>query len=313
MSFSSKVKFEIAAIYDKNRHCQIAELAAVINYTGIVTGEASELRILVHSESELVVIKFIKLVHLLFGYSCKKVFIDESLKQATVNDSEVSAKILFTTGLIHSGRAIPEKHVNKLVTKNECCKKAYIRGAFFCSGSVSDPDKCYHLELVHDTLRLAADLSETVNSFGPETRIIERKGSFVVYAKEAGQIVDILNIIGSHTALLEYENARVEKDMNNYINRKINFSNANDDKTIAAAVTQTSDIVLLKERDILKTLPAQLQAIAEIRLENPQLSLKELGEMLNPPLSKSGVNHRLRKITAIAEKIKNAINTTVKS
>ena len=147
-------------------------------------------------------------------------------------------------------------------------------------------------------------MCKLINSFGLNSKVIQRKNSFIIYIKEGEQIVDLLNIVGAHTSLLELENIRIMKEMRNNVNRLVNCETANLSKTVNAAVRQVESIKLIQSTIGLKRLPKNLQEVAELRLSYPDESLKELGEMLDPPVGKSGINHRLRKIEKIAEEIR---------
>lgn len=188
-----------------------------------------------------------------------------------------------------------------------CCKRAFLRGAFLAAGSVSDPEKTYHLEVASRHKDYAMLAVRIINEYGLNGRIIQRKGSFVVYLKEGENIVDFLNIIGAHSALLKLENIRILKQMRNDVNRLVNCETANLDKTVNAAVRQISNIRFIQENIGLDKLPKGLQEIARLRMEHTEASLSELGAMLDPPLGKSGVNHRLRKLEKIAEEYKGNI------
>ena len=194
--------------------------------------------------------------------------------------------------------------INPEMVKTEELKKAYIRGAFIGGGSVTNPEKTYHLEFVTHSEEYAIDLSKLINLFGLNSKVIQRKNSFIIYIKEGEQIVDILNIVGAHTSLLELENIRIMKEMRNNVNRLVNCETANLSKTVNAAVRQVESIKLIQNSIGLQRLPKNLQEVAELRLSYPDESLKELGEMLDPPVGKSGINHRLRKIEKIAEEIR---------
>ncbi|HOO13287.1 MAG TPA: DNA-binding protein WhiA, partial [Bacillota bacterium] len=148
------------------------------------------------------------------------------------------------------------------------------------------------------------DLKELINGFGLNSKIVERKGSFVVYVKEGEQIVDLLNIMGAYSALLKFENTRIYKDMRNNVNRIVNCETANLTKIINASVKQIENIEYIRDTVGLGSLPPNLREIAELRLNYPDASLKELGQMLTPPLGKSGINHRLRRIEELAEGIR---------
>ena len=179
-----------------------------------------------------------------------------------------------------------------------------MRGAFLCTGSMSDPVKGYHLELVTDNERKAFQIQQVIREFELDAKIIRRKKYFVVYLKEGSNIVDFLNICEAHVSLMQFENERIVKEMRNSINRRVNCETANISKTVNAASRQIEDIELIKRHYGLENLPDNLREMAEIRLEYPDVPLKELGELLEPPVGKSGVNHRLRKLGEMAEKLR---------
>ena len=183
-------------------------------------------------------------------------------------------------------------------------RKAYIRGAFLGGGSISNPEKAYHLEFVTHNEEYAEELSKIVNTYDLNSKVIQRKNSYVVYLKEGEQIVDVLNIIGAHSSLLHLENVRIMKEMRNNVNRLVNCETANLSKTVNASVRQIESIKLIQKEIGLQRLPKNLREIAEFRVKFPDESLKELGTMLDPPVGKSGVNHRLRRIEKIAEELK---------
>lgn len=187
--------------------------------------------------------------------------------------------------------------------KNSCCKRAYLRGAFLSIGSVSDPQKEYDLEFVCDSLSGAEKLMGYINSFMIDAHIVQRKNSYVLYIKDADSLVDMLNVLGAHNALMYIENLRAEKDFRNLINRKVNCEAANISKTVNASKKQIDDIRIIEKHLGLEKLPSQLKEIAQVRLEHIDCPMSELGQFLNPPVGKSGVNHRLRKLSKIAEDI----------
>lgn len=193
---------------------------------------------------------------------------------------------------------------NPLLVKQNCCKRAFLRGAFLCVGSMSDPKKSYHLEFVCETQDQAEMLQEMIAHFELEAKIICRKKHYVVYMKEGSAIVDLLNVLGARLSLMDLENLRVEKEVRNSVNRKVNCEAANITKTVNAASKQIEDILFLKKHYGMSKLPDNLREMAEIRLEHPESSLQELGGYLNPPVGKSGVNHRLRKLSELAEMIR---------
>ena len=170
-----------------------------------------------------------------------------------------------------------------------------------CAGSMSDPKRSYHLEMVCQREDQATQLMEIMRHFGLEAKTIERKQHFVVYIKEGEGIVDFLNICEAHVSLMSMENERILKDMRNSINRRVNCEAANITKTVNAAAKQLADIELIRDKMGLQELPPNLRMIAEARLDHPDATLSELGGYLDPPVGKSGVNHRLRKLSEIAE------------
>lgn len=182
--------------------------------------------------------------------------------------------------------------------------KGLIRDAFLRSGSISDPEKFYHLEIVFTSNEEAKCIQKMLEDFGLDAKIVERKGHYVVYLKEGAQIADMLRIMEAPLALMEFENIRIVKEMRNSINRQVNCEAANLGKTISAAVKQVEDIRYICSKVGLDNIPESLAETAKIRLEYPEATLKELGELMDPPLGKSGVNHRLKKLSELAEDLR---------
>ncbi|MDE7259550.1 MAG: DNA-binding protein WhiA, partial [Lachnospiraceae bacterium] len=197
-----------------------------------------------------------------------------------------------------------EMPVSSLLIKNSCCARAYLRGAFLCIGSMSDPAKGYHLEYVCTDSVQARQLCDMMREFQIDAKTIKRKKYDVVYLKEGAGIVDLLNVMGAHVSLMNLENLRIVKEMRNSINRRVNCETANISKTVTAASKQIEDILLIRDKYGFENIPDNLRQMAEIRLEYPDAALKELGEYLEPPVGKSGVNHRLRRLSEIAGGIK---------
>ena len=223
-----------------------------------------------------------------------------------INEDMGLRKLLVETGIMKDDQEVfsLDYSIQKMLVRNDALKKAYIKGSFLGSGSVSNPEKAYHLEFVTSSQEHAEDLMNLINSYGLSAKVISRKNSFIVYLKEGEQIVDILSIIGAFNSLFEFENVRIVKDMRNNVNRIVNCETANLSKTVNAAVRQVESIRLIEKELGLARLSKPLREIAEMRLDYPDESLKELGEMLNPPVGKSGVNHRLRKIEKIADELR---------
>ena len=205
----------------------------------------------------------------------------------------------------HNGDVEEELSVVKnVVIQETCCKRSFLRGVFLASGSMSDPEKSYHFEIVCASMGKAQQIQKIMRCFALGAKIVSRKKSFVVYLKEGAQIVDVLNVMEAHQSLMELENIRILKDMRNTVNRKVNCETANINKTVSAAVKQIDDIRYIEETKGLDKLPEGLKDMALTRLTYPEASLKELGALLQNPVGKSGVNHRLRKLSEMAEEIR---------
>lgn len=318
MSFSSEVKDELSRQIPTARHCQIAETAAIISLCGrILISSEDKYCIKIHTENIAVARKYFTLLKKTFQINTEvsirqNVYLKKGRTYTvTIREHEDAMRVLKATRLIDEHQEIGENLsvVGNLVVQQLCCKRAFIRGAFLATGSISDPEKSYHFEIVCATMEKANQLQEIIAAFDIEAKIIQRKKYFVVYIKEGSQIVDILNVMEAHIALMNLENVRILKEMRNSVNRKVNCETANINKTVSAAVKQLEDIVYIRDTVGFGILPEGLEEIALKRLEQPEATLKELGAMLNPPVGKSGVNHRLRKISLIAENLRDERET----
>ena len=285
MSFSSDVKTELARQYSKSSHCQVAELAAMIMQEGRIT--MNPIGLTFETENALVMQKYAILMKSAYAIDISKPL-----------DSQDCMRIM---------ESIQGLYLDKM-----CCKRAFIRGAFMASGSMSDPNKAYHFEIVCRTPEQASRLQELMKEFETDPKIIERKNHYVVYLKDGSQIVDMLNVMEAYVSLMNLENVRILKEMRNSVNRKVNCETANISKTVNASVKQIADIELIRDEEGLDDLPLQLREMAIVRLEHPEAPLKELGKYMNPPVGKSGINHRLRKLAAIADAIREAKGMDIK-
>lgn len=313
MSFSSRVKEELSRQLSPARHCQIAEIAAIISLCGrIQISENDRYRIKISTENAAVARKYFTLLKKTFNIGAdisirRNAYLKKSRTYTVlVSDHEEALRILQATKLIDEHGEVGENLslVKNIVVQNACCRRAFIRGAFLASGSISDPEKFYHFEIVCATMAKAEQLKNIILTFSIDAKIVARKKYFVVYIKEGSQIVDILNVMEAHVALMNLENIRIMKEMRNSVNRQVNCETANINKTVSAAVRQLEDIEYIRDTAGLSSLPDNLYEIAQIRLDRPEATLKELGEALSPPVGKSGVNHRLRKLCAIAERLR---------
>jgi len=307
MSFSSVVKKELCEQISPARHCRLAEISAIISFCGkIVVDKDQTLIIKLQTESTILTKKIFLLLKEVFRISAelttRSISAKKNLYELTLTEEE-TALVLAACKLTvaeeeKNGRALV---VEQTIVTKSCCRRSFIRGAFLAAGSVSDPNNSYHFEIVVNQEINGELLCEVMRSFDIDAKMIERKYHYVVYVKEGAQIVDLLNIMEAHVALMEFENVRILKEMRNTINRKVNCEAANINKTVKAATRQVEDILFIQEKVGLATLAEGLEEIALLRIEYPEASLKELGEMLNPPVGKSGVNHRLKKLCEIAD------------
>ncbi len=310
MSFSSNVKSELAHHFGEGRHCNIAEIAAIVNMCGHISQNSDDFCIKIQTENVAVARKCFTLLKKTFNIDCKiLVRRNSQLKKNRIyiltveGKNDEAKKVLLATGILRKTdeKFVIFKDIYPLVTSSVCCKRAYIRGAFLAAGSISDPEKTYHIEFVNSSLEYCSDLKNLINSFDMDAKIVKRKEHYIVYLKEGEQIVDLLNIMEAHVALLEMENVRILKDMRNNVNRKVNCETANLNKTVTASVKQREDIEFIINNYGLSYLPKQLEDMALARMKFPDATLKELGQMMEPAVGKSGVNHRLRKISEMAD------------
>lgn len=311
MSFSGMVKEELSKQISPARHCRIAELAALLCACGKLEGAFGEKKLKVQTENEAVVRKCFTLLQKTFNIRTEmqiresshmkriRVFVLELTDQEQVRDVLQGTKL--TVDEDAGGTLTLD---NLLVIQQNCCKRAFIRGAFLSSGSISDPEKGYHFEIVCPEEGRAKQLQTITRSFDIDAKIVQRKKSYVVYVKEGAQIVDMLAVMEANVALMNLENIRILKEMRNSVNRKVNCETANINKTVNAAVKQMEDIKLIQKYIGFEQLNEGLAQLAQLRLQYPEATLKELGMMLNPQVGKSGVNHRLRKLSVMAEELR---------
>ena len=313
MSFSMKTKNELARIIPEESCCQLAQLAAMIRMSGTIQlAGFQKVNIKIATENAAVARTIFKLLKKSFGIHTElmvkknKLLKKNNHYMMTINSDAGANDILKTLKILQlSDEQFTIEHgVPWELVESRCCKRAYLRGAFLGAGSVSDPEKAYHLEFVTASEEHSEGLKNLINEFELGAKIIQRKQSYVVYLKEGDQIVDLLNIMGAYSALLNLENIRIYKQVRNNVNRIVNCETANLSKIVNASLRQIENIEYIQKTEGFRILPEGLREIAELRLHYQDASLKELGNMLTPPVGKSGVNHRLRKIDKIAEKLK---------
>lgn len=314
MTFSAKTKNEVCRQPIQNNTGALAELSALIHMSGSLSFNGNNrIGFKIITENAAIARRVFSLLKIKFDIQIEVlVRKNRQLKKnniySIVVSSEMGAeRILEKTGIIcknEEGTIDINYGIPAQLIQDEICKRAYIRGAFLGGGSISDPDKTYHLEFVTYSEKHARNLCDLVNFYELSAKIVQRKNSYVVYLKEGDQLVTILNIIQAHNALLELENIRIYKEMRNNVNRLVNCETANLSKTVNAALRQIENIKYINENIGFHKLPQNLREVAELRLNYQDASLKELGQMLDPPVGKSGINHRLRKLDQIAEDLK---------
>lgn len=312
MSFSSEVKEELSRQASTSRHCQLAELAAIICFLGRLEADGQGgVSLCLQTENEAVIRKSFTLLEKTFN-------IDTGVPEILLEEGKGHTYITLVKGRDGVGKILQAVKMNDedgmkraartgpnpLIIKNACCKRAFLRGAFLCIGSMSDPGKSYHMEFVCTCEESAGQLKQLIQGFKVEAKIVSRKKYYVVYLKEGAGIVDLLNIMEAHVSLMNFENYRIVKEVRNSINRKVNCETANITKTVNASSRQIEDILLIREHYGFQNLSDGLRETAELRLEYPDATLKELGQILTPPVGKSGMNHRLRKLSEIADRLR---------
>lgn len=285
MSFSEQVKEELFEHKDTGVHCQLAEAVAILNLGAKITDtDTGEKKASFGGEKDLGLRKC-------FTFLQKNISIGAYVVRQSVM---LPPDFPWEKCSVTSGELL----------KKECCRRAFLRGAFLAIGSMSDPTKSYHLEFVCNREEDAFLLRDLMEGFSIEAKVTSRKKYSILYLKEGTAISDLLNVMGAHVALMEFENDRIVKSVRGSINRQVNCETANIAKTAQAAARQAEDIRLIEEVMGLENLPDALREIAVVRLSEPEATLQELGDMLDPPVGKSGVNHRLRKLGQIAENLR---------
>ena len=308
MSFSGEVKKELYERISPARHCQLAEISAIITFCGkIIVDKEQRIVLKLQTENKSLTKKIFILFQQVFGisveFTTKSLISKKNLYELSLSGTEVLQVLTACKLTVEENEDTKETtlFVKPIIAGKICCKRSFLRGAFLAAGSISDPEKAYHFEIVAGQERNGELLCEVMRSFHIEAKMVVRKTHYVVYVKEGSLIVDLLNVMEAHVALMNFENVRILKDVRNTINRKVNCEAANISKTVKAAARQVEDIRLIKEKIGLAALAEGLQEVALLRMEYPEASLKELGELLCSPVGKSGVNHRLKKLCDIAD------------
>lgn len=308
MSFASETKKELTNITIKDC-CVRAELSALIRMNGSLS--FSNRRLILDIQTENAAIARRIYVLLKRSYEVTVELLVRKKMQLKKNNVyivrlvEKSKEILDDLQIIEGDFSLVH-NISKNLIRKKCCKRSYLRGAFLAGGSVNNPEtSSYHLEIFSLYGEHNESICELMNEFDLNGKTLERRKGYITYLKEAEKITEFLNIVGAHHALLRFEDIRILRDMRNSVNRLVNCETANLNKTIGAALRQIENIKYIERVAGLDSLPDKLREIAELRIAYQDVTLKELGEMMSGGnISKSGINHRLRKIDEIAEKLR---------
>ena len=310
MSFASDAKNELTRLEVHPEHAK-AELAALIRMNGSLSVTNQRFVLSVQTENAAIARRIFTLLKNHFDIE-SELLVRRKMKLKKNNvyivrlkrgTEQILSELGIMEGMLYQGR-VPEE-----IRTNNQKSKSYLRGAFLAGGSVNSPDTSrYHLEIYSSYEEHNQDVCDMMNAFQLNARALERRNGYITYLKESEKIADFLALIGATSSMLKFEDIRIVRDMRNSVNRLVNCENANMNKTIDAAGKQIANIKLIEEVNGFDSLPDRLREIAELRIENPDISLKELGEMVpSGPISKSGVNHRLRKINQIADEIRGGV------
>jgi len=316
LSFASETKKELTNI-ELKPCCLKAELSALIRMNGSLSFSNRMLILDIQTENAAIARRI---------YTLLKKQYDVAVELLVRKKMRLKKNNVYIVRLVEDARTILEDldildegftfyhNISENLVKKKCCKRSYIRGAFLAGGSVNNPEtSSYHLEIFSLYKEHNDSLCELMNTFDLNSKTLERKKGFITYLKEAEKITELLNIIGAHQALLRFEDVRIVRDMRNSVNRLVNCETANLNKTIGAAIRQVENIRFIDERIGLDALPDKLREIARLRVEYQDVTLKELGEMVSSgTISKSGINHRLRKLDQIAEQLRSGETLTLK-
>lgn len=296
MSFSTQVKQELCALPVLSSCC-----AHALCYGLLLFGKSFSARAVSFSTEEEPLAQYYREMLQENCALCPEVN-KSGVRRYTTSINSVADCLRILEHFGHGGRE-PSLRINRANFVDTCCQHAFLRGVFLSCGTVSDPEKQYHLEFVSPYKRLCSDFIALMQEMELRPKYINRKGNHVVYVKDSNEIEDVLTVMGATDASLELMGVKIHKDMRNLVNRKLNFETANIERTVVAAMQQTRAIAALERAGKLETLPEGLRELALLRRENPEASLQELSDMLAQPLTRSGVKHRLNRLIQLAEEM----------
>ena len=296
MSFAYDVKAELCKAPLSRGCCAVAEGCGVLLYASAFS--AGEVRIV--TENDEFAARLPRLFQKAFGVKFDELPEEKKGGKLVLRITREDKLDAIWRALGYDRRAHFALHLNFALLEEECCRAAFLRGAFWSGGSVTDPQKRYHLELATSHVQAGREVEALLRDMGFEPKNVMRQGSFVTYFKSSEHIADLLTLIGAPGRALEIVSAKIEKEMRNTVNRRVNCDAANLDKTVTAACEQVDAFTRLTESGAIGDLPVKLQEVAVARLLQPELTLSELAATFDPPLTKSCLNHRIRKLLEIA-------------
>jgi DNA-binding protein WhiA len=296
MSFASEVREELCRVIPEHRCCRAAECYGILLYCNTFTKD--EIKIVTENRSFAELLP--RLFHRTFGLDFDQFpSLEQPGKLTFIIDDPDKLRFIFSVyGQEHDTLAL---HVNFGILEEDCCRQSFIRGAFLAGGSVTDPDKRYHLELVTSHLKVSSETYTLLMELGFSPKDTLRSGSSILYFKQSDMIVDFLTAIGAPVCAMKIIEAKMEKELRNGVNRRCNCDTANLSKAVDAAQQQLMAIRQLKASGKLEQLPEKLQQAAALREENPEATLSELAELVEPPISKPAMSHRMRKLIELSE------------
>lgn len=306
MSFAAETKRELTQL-DVKHCCARAELAALTRMNGFISIRNKQLELDISTENAAIARRIYRLIKQNDDYSIE-ILVRKKMRLKKnnvyiVRMKEAAQSLLNDLKILDENLMFTRKIDPELI-KKPCCRRSYLRGAFLAGGSLNHPESSYHLEIFSNYEEHTYSLAELMNDFDLNVKVLPRKNGYIIYMKEGEKITEFLSIIGAHQALFYFEDIRIVKDMRNSVNRLVNCETANLNKTVSAAMKQIENIRLIERTIGLEQLPSKLREIAELRIKYPDVTLKELGELVKgEPISKSGINHRFRKIEAIARQL----------
>jgi len=296
LSFSYDTKTELCKLLPDDKCCAVAECYGVLLYGN--TFNAREIRIITgnHNLGKRIIERFSLAFSISFDILPGS---GKTGKQAYIINDQNKLNHIFETYGFSPGSLIAH-HVNLGVIEEECCRRSFIRGAFLTGGAITNPEKSYHLELVTDHFNVSRETYSLLLDMGFSPKETTRAGNNIIYIKQSSAIEDFLTLIGAPLHAMELMSAKIEKDMRNSVNRKVNCDTANVAKTVDASAAQIEAIKIIEEAGAFEALPEKLRQTAQLRMQNPELSIKELAEISTPPVTKSCLNHRLRKLVELS-------------